>query len=74
MRSIARYVIGNKDKTKFLSQKDVDCGTGFCSGLGGALQFSEYVADEIIDLNKYTKLYLDNDFKYKYKITLTLEE
>ena len=74
MRSISKYVIGNKDKTKFLSQKDVDYGTGFCLGLGGALQFSEYVADEIINLNKYTKLYLDNDFKYKYKITLTLEE
>jgi hypothetical protein len=70
-----RYVIGNKEKNKFLGfdkkEERLTIIDNFCSD---ELEiFPETEANIILETNKYTRFYLINDMKYKYKIVGYLE-
>jgi len=73
--AFTKYVIGNKDKTKFLGWDDYSFKLIVVSTLQDEeLELmSESCVDKILETNKNTRFYFLNDMLYKYKVVFTLQ-
>lgn len=70
-----RYIIGNKEKDKFLGFNRKEERLMITNNLqSDELEIMlEIEVNKILETNKYTRFYIDNDMKYKYKIIGYLE-